>query len=350
MMNKKIDKERIFRKRINDKRTVDEKIAREIFLEIKKSNHILLALHVSPDIDSVASVLTMNMVLEKMDKKTKMISFGQIPPRLFYLPGIEKIEYADFGKIDLKDFDLFVSLDCAAERMITRSQYLREFPPKFKIINIDHHITNTKFGDVNLIKYLSSTAEILYKLFQIWKIKINKDLAQLIFAGIFSDSGCFQYPLTSADTLRVAAELMDIGASLNYEVLQQFRSYNIKTLKYWERILENMQVDMSGKFIWSKLSCQEKKDLEIDAVDIQEAASLFAPIVFGTEFGIILVEETDGLTRGSLRSRDDFDVSKLAVELGGGGHKQAAGFSLEMPLEEAERKVLGVARKFLISK
>lgn len=326
------------------------RIAKEIFLEIKRVSHILLAVHVSPDIDSVASVLALDTVLEKLGKKTRIISFGQIPQRLFYLQGIEKIEHADFGKIDLKDFDLFVVLDCAAERMITRSDYPQKFPEKFKIINIDHHVTNTKFGDVNFIVFLSSTAEILYELFKSWKIKIDKDLASLLFAGIFSDTGCFKYSLTTSDTLRSAADLMDEGASLNNEVLHQFRSYNMNTLKYWGKVLENMELDESGKFIFSKISCQEKEDLGISADDIQEAASLFAPIVEGTEFGIILIEENCNLIRGSLRSRDDFDVSKLAVGLGGGGHKQAAGFSLELPHEEAERKVLEIARKFINNK
>lgn len=329
---------------------ISNKTAEKILAEIKKAENILLAVHVSPDVDSVASVLALNMVLEKMNKKTKIISFGQIPPRLFYLSGIEKIEHADFGKIDLKDFDLFVSLDCAAERMITRSQYPREFPQKFKIINIDHHITNTKFGDVNLIKYLSSTAEILLELFKFWKIKIDKKLAQLLFAGIFSDTGCFQYPNTAAGTLIKAADLMKKGASLNENVLYGLRSYSFKTLKYWGKVLDNMKIDERGKFVWSKISKIEKDELGIDPAEIEMAASNFAPIVKSTEFGIILVEETEGFVRGSLRSRQDFDVSKIAVVLGGGGHRQAAGFSLEMPLEEAEEKVLGVARRYLKNK
>ena len=218
---------------------VDEKIAKLIFSEIKKSKNILLAVHVSPDVDSLASVLAMDTVLERLRKKTKIISFGQIPPRFSYLYGVVKIEQADFSRVNLDQFELFIALDCAAERMITRSQYPSQFPDKFKIINIDHHLTNTKYGQINLIVELSSTAEIIFELFKIWKIKIKKEQAQLLLAGIFSDTGCFQYPLTTANTLRNAADLIDNGACLNTEVLQLLRSYSLKTLKYWGRILDN---------------------------------------------------------------------------------------------------------------
>jgi len=321
--------------------------AEKILSEIKKAKKILLALHVSPDNDSLASVLAMSLILKKMGKKVKIISFSQIPPRMMSFPGIEEVELENFAKVNFADFDLFISLDTAQERMITRSPYPEKFPQNFKIINIDHHATNTKYGHINLVVLVSSTAEILYQLFSFWKIRIDKKLAELLFQGIFGDTGCFQYPLTSPETLRIAADLIEKGASLNQAVLLHFRSYSWPSLKYWGKVLNNMQIDKSGQFVWSKVSREEKEELGIESSEIEGAASLFAPVVFGTEFGIILHEETKRLTRGSLRSRTEFDVSKIAQELGGGGHKQAAGFSLNFPLEEAEKKVLEVARKCL---
>lgn len=325
---------------------INKKIAQKIFSEIKKAKKILLALHVSPDADSVGSVLAMNLFLERIGKKTRIISFSQIPSKFLYLPGTEKIGIADFNSVNFGDFDLFIALDSAQERMITRSRYPDNFPENFKIINIDHHVTNTKFGDINLVGIVSSTAELLFELFGIWKVKIDKKLADLLFLGIFADTGCFQYPLTSERTFLTGADLLSRGASLNETVLHFLRSYNFRTLKYWGKVLENLKEDESGKFVWSKVSKEEKESLGVDPTEIEGAASLFAPIVEGTEFGIILMEE-NGLVRGSLRSRANFDVSKIAEELGGGGHKQAAGFSLNIPLEEAEKKVLEIARKYI---
>lgn len=324
---------------------INKKTAKRIWGEIKKARKVLLALHVSPDQDSAASVLALDLVLRRLKKKTLLISFSQVPPRLLTLPRIEKVKVVDFGKIDLRPYNLFFALDSQRPSMITRSTYPEKFPRGFKIINIDHHRTNTRYGKINLIAPLSSTTEILYQLFNLWGIKIDKALAKLLLWGMVADSGCFQYSLTSPQTLRIAADLMEKGASLNQMVLENLRSYSLGTLKYWAKILENLKLDESGLFVWSKISAEERRELGIDTTEIEGAASLFAPVVSGTKFGIILNEETEGLVRGSLRSRADFDVSRLAATLGGGGHPQASGFTLAMSLSEAEKKVLEVARK-----
>ncbi len=326
---------------------INEKTAGRILTEIQKAKKILLALHVSPDPDSAASVLAMDLVLKRMRKKTQIISYGQLPAGILAFPGIEKVETADFSRLSLADFDLFIALDCAQKRMITRSVWPERLPAGFKIINIDHHLTNDKFGRINLVSLVSSTAELVYDLLRLWEVKIDQKLASLLFWGIVSDTGCFQYPNTRPQTLRTAADLIEGGASLNDCVLQEFRSYSFKTLKYWGRILDNMQMDESGRFVWSKITQAETRELGVRPTEIMAAASLFAPIILGTEFGIILHEEAEDLTRGSLRSRAEFDVSRLAQELGGGGHQQSAGFSLSLPLAEAEKKILETARKFI---
>jgi len=326
---------------------LNKKTAIKILSEIKKAKKILLTVHVSPDLDGLSSVLAMGLVLRRMGKRTKIISFSQIPGKLQFMSGTERIETADFAKVHFVDFDLVVCLDSAQERMITRSPYPKKLPPSCKIINIDHHITNTRFGNINLVVIVSSAAEILYQLFKVWKVKLDSKLAVLLFYGIFADTGCFQYSSTSAETFKIAADLLGKGASLNEAVLVSFRSYSLKTLKYWGKVLENMQMDKSRKFVWSTISRAEREDLGVEVSEVEGAANLFALVVSGTEFGIILMEEGDNLIRGSLRSRDDFDVSQIAVELGGGGHKAAAGFSLNMSLVEAEKEVLGAARKYL---
>jgi len=324
---------------------LDKKTAEKILVEIKKANRILLPLHISPDGDCVGSVLAMDLFLRSLGKKTKNISYSKIPKNYLFLPGMAEVEIVDFAKINLSDFDLLVFLDIAQETMITKKQLPRKFPWSSKSIIIDHHFTNTKFAGINLIdKKTSSCAELLYDLFKFWKIEIDKQTANLLFLGIFSDTGCFQYPLTSAKTFKIASVLMEKGADLNQIVLLLFRSYGIKTLKYWSKVLENMRIDESGKFVWSKVSQEELKRLDIQPEDIEGAASLFCPVIKGTEFGIIL-DECGGFIKGSLRSRQGFDVAQIAGKLGGGGHNQAAGFTLKMPFGEAEEKVLKVARK-----
>jgi len=326
---------------------LDKRRTVKILSAIKKANRILLVVHVSPDLDGLSSVLATKKVLGQLGKKTKVISFSQIPSRLQFVSGAETIVVEDFAKLNFNNFDLFIALDCAQEKMITRSPFPQSFPVGFQIINIDHHATNTHFGDINLVVSAASTTEILYQLFKSWRIKIDRQLAKLLFYGLVADSGCFQYLSTTKDTFKIGLDLLDKGADLSEIVLQTFRSYNFKTLKYWGKVLENMQIDKSKKFVWSKVSRSEREELGVEASEVEGAANLFAPVISGTEFGIILTEEAEGFIRGSLRSRNNFDVSKIALELGGGGHKAAAGFSLKMTLDEAEKKVLEVAKSLL---
>jgi phosphoesterase RecJ-like protein len=326
---------------------LDKKTSALILEEINNAKNILLSFHVSPDGDCVGSTLAFERFLKKIGKNTKIISFSKIPSNFRYLPGIEKVEIENFKRIDFKKYDLFVCLDIATEKLITKSPYPKdEFPNTFKVINIDHHISNSKFGDINLVENLSSTCEVLYELFKLWKVSIDKTTAQLLFLGLFTDTGCFQYPSTSEKSFLMGAELMKKGASLQETVLAQYRSYNFRTLKYWGLVLDNMQMDKSKKFVWSKISMREIEDLGIESEDeIAAASSFFAPITKGIEFGII-IDENEGFIKASLRSRSNFDVSKLAQNFGGGGHKQAAGFILTgVDLDEAEEQILKVSRE-----
>lgn len=326
---------------------LNQKKNKEILAEIKKANRILLPFHVSPDGDCIGAVLAMDLFLRTLGKKTKIISYSKIPKNFFYLSGMAEVEIANFAKINLADFDLFIFLDTAQETMITKSKLPPKFGLNFKSINIDHHPTNTMFAGINLVEEkTSSCAELLYDLFEFWQTEIDKQTANLLFLGLFSDTGCFQYPLTSAKTFKIASDLIEKGADLNQTVLMQFRSYGFKTLKYWGKVLENMEMDESRKFVWSKVSQEEIRKLQIEPEEIDGAASLFAPVVLGTEFGIIL-DENEGFVKGSLRSRAGFDVSKIAEQFGGGGHKLAAGFVIKSSLAEAEEKVLKVARTIL---
>lgn len=322
-----------------------KKLPEKIFDLIKKSKKVLLCLHVSPDLDCLSSVLAMARVLRRMRKEVRIISFSQIPPLISFLPGAEEIEIADFAKIDLSGFSLMVALDTAQERMITRSRFPKKLPKDFKIVNIDHHFSNTFFGDINLIMEVSSTAELLYRLFKYWRIKVDKELAEILLYGIVSDTGCFRYSLTSSETFKIASEILEKGVDFEKIVLNTFKSYNFKTLKYWGKILENMEIDEEAGFVWSKISKKECEELGVLPTDIEGAADFFCGVVRGTRFGIILNEEAEGCVRVSLRTREDFNVAKLAEKFGGGGHKAAAGLFLELPFEEAEKRIVEEARK-----
>jgi phosphoesterase RecJ-like protein len=231
-----------------------------------------------------------------MGKEVLVICPDEKLSELDFLCCFDKFKRIDYSKFNFESYDLFIILDSASPEVVTGEKDI-PLPALTKIV-IDHHKTNTSFGDINLIDAeRSSATELLYLLFKDWKVKITKELATALMTGILGDTGAFEYHNTTARTLHVAADLMEVGADKD-EIL-------LKT------------------------------------------SSLFTRMVEGTKFGIVMLEEKPGFLRASFRARSKFDVSKIALALGGGGHAGAAGATVELPFEKAVNKVIKTAEEFI---
>lgn len=327
------------------------KVAEQIFSPIKKAKKILIPLHLNPDGDSVASALAFGHVLEKIGKKALIVSANPIPPEFSFLPNFEQILHKDPAEVEPALFDLLILLDPSASvtgtplERVSKQNFV--VPKEVPIVYIDHHPGKERFGEVSFIdSEKSSTCEILYGLFSEWKIKIDEKLATLLLFGIFSDTGCFQFNNTSSSVFSTASQLLKMGAPLGEFVYRIYRSIKFGTLKFWGKCLENLKIDYEGKFAWTTISFKELKTLRIDLKEAFGFHNAFLHNIDGTDFGFILTEYEPGVIKGSFRARTDFDVSKIAKVLGGGGHKAAAGFILKMGLPEAEKKVLETVKKF----
>lgn len=316
-----------------------------ILSEIKKSRKILINCHRGPDSDSVGSALAMFDVLKKMGKSVTVICPSDIPADLNFLEGANEIVRVNFTTFDFSDYDLFLVLDSSSYSMATGLKDSKR--PAIRTIVIDHHYTNEKFGDINLIDAkVTSTGELLYLLFKDWRAPIEKDAAESLLTGIIGDTGTFQYQNVGQDTLRIAAELMEKGASKDKIVFNLYRNIEFKEVKMWGKFIEKMMIE--DGFVWSAIPLATYKDLGEYSYAKEDVANLFSPIVKGTEFGIIMVEVSQDVLSVSFRSRTGFDVSKIAEELGGGGHKAASGARIEgIPFQEAVNKVLVAARKYV---
>lgn len=326
-----------------------EKLAGEIKEKIDEVETILLSLHRGPDGDSIGANLAMKRFLENQGKKVRLISPSPVPRAFDYLPA-DEIDHFQFLDLDLDKYDFFLFLDSADWQMVHEEiDDQTELPPKEKIINIDHHGTNEKFAGVNLvIPKTASTAEIVFDLFKAWQVEIDQDMAQYLLVGVVTDTGIFRYTNTNPKTLRIAAELMELGASLDKIVFNYLRRNEFEKLKFWRVVLENLDIDKKNKFAYSFVPYRQAKEYFVDNYPREYksgAASLFMAGIEGTDFGMVMVEQKKGELSGSLRARTDFDVSEIAVALGGGGHPGAAGFKLEMPYGEAVEKVLTTAKK-----
>jgi phosphoesterase RecJ-like protein len=326
------------------------KMEAKIPTEIKKARRILLTLHLGPDGDSVGSVFAVWRWLERIGKKVTVVSFDPVPQEFGFLEEVKKVKKEDVAKLDLTKFGLWLLLDSSDWNMVTKTENFAPLP-SLTIVNIDHHPTNKKMGKINLVlPQKSSVAEIIFGLFKKWQVKIDEEMATRLFLGIFMDTGGFFYFNASPETMRIGAELLRMGADKKRIILELYRSQSLGTLKYWAAVLTRMKVDKKRRFAISAIPNKILKELKLGKSERGGAAGQFLPIVKDTDFGVLLDEENSGEVSGSLRAKGDFDVARIALEMGGGGHQAAAGFRMKGSLKEVEGKLLNIIDKIRNSK
>lgn len=320
----------------------------KILSEIKKANKILINCHRGPDSDSVGSALAFSQVMRDMGKETMVVCPSDIPSDLMFLKGAENIVRVNFTSFNFTDFDLFVILDSSTYSMVTGLKDSGE--PAINSIVIDHHFSNDKFGKINLVDaQMTSTGELLYRMLSDWNVNLSREVAECLLTGIIGDTGTFQYQNVGFETLETAAELMKKGADKDRIVYNIYRSIEFKEVKMWGKFVESMMIE--DGFVWSAIPLATYRDFGEYAYAKEDVANLFFPIIKGTEFGIVMVETSENVLSVSFRSRTGFDVAKVAKEIGGGGHKLAAGARIEdVPFNDAVNSVLKIARKHVEKK
>lgn len=320
--------------------------SKQILGEVKKASKILLNCHRGPDSDSVGSALGLYEVLKGMGKNVSIICPDEVPEDLRFLENSGLVKKTDFENFDFKSFDLFIILDSSTFGMA--SGYKELELPKIRTVILDHHHTNSGYGTFNLVdSSVTSTSELLYLVLSDWGVPLSKNVSEALLVGILGDTGIFQHDGVGSKTLRIASDLIDNGANKDKIVLNMYKSTNLSTIKFWGKIIESMQIDEQNRFVWSEISNQDFLKFGGDKNAKEDAANMFFPIVKNTDFGVIMIETELGKLSISLRSRNDFDVSAIAEEIGGGGHKAAAGAKVEgLVFNEAVEKVLEAARKY----
>lgn len=320
--------------------------SKRILKEIKRAKKILVNCHLSPDADSVGCALSMFQVLKILGKKIKVVSPSNVSESFDFLPYIEEIQKINFKKFNFENFDLFLALDTPSPDYLTGSS--KTAMPKIPIIVIDHHKTNPNYGKINLIdQKIASAAELLYLVFEDWKVELDKNIATTLLTGIIGDTNVFRYPSVTAQTLNISKYLMELGADKNDIIFNIFSSVDINRLKFWGEILAKLNMEKDDNFAWSSVPYKIYEKYKSPESGRESASSNFGQIINETDFSIFMIEEQKNTLSVGLRSRVNFDVSKIASELGGGGHKAAAGAKVEgVEFDEAVKKVLQVARKY----
>ncbi|MGL4562764.1 MAG: DHH family phosphoesterase [Brevinema sp.] len=292
---------------------------------LKKQHHIRIISHRNPDGDAIGSMLAFSYICTKFNISHDLFILDNIPQNLTFLPNIDKIKLYnptnEYEEILLNEkTDMVVFLDCG---QINRAGIFADImTPNQKIINIDHHISNTDFGDINYIVDISSTCELLFHIIQELEIEISLDLAKVLYAGILTDTGCFQYDKTTHTTLEVVAKLLLIGVN-PYEMFSNiYQSYPLSWLNLLKQGLNHIEFYHNNSLAMIPFS-QE------DFIDDFDEITVLLPIIAATEsieVYVLIKEKEDKTISASLRSKSDrIDVSKIADVFGGGGHQKAAG-------------------------
>jgi len=309
---------------------------------IKDATSILLHLHVKPDPDSIGSALAMYHALSGVGKKVTVIKGDSVLPESFsFLPGYKDIVLKNFFEINLADFDLFIIQDSGSKEMISRKGEV-VFPSSLKTLVIDHHKTNTKYGDVNLVgTSYSATAEYLFDLFKEWGIEITRDIAACLYIGIYGDTGGFRYSNTTAHTMSDIAELAEIYPEF-HKLVEALEYNNPKEKIYFDALaLNSIETFFDDRVALSFVSSEAMKEKGIvrEMSDGNIVASTLLTVK-NWEITGTLIEKVQGEISVSLRAKGDKDVAEVLKTLGGGGHKLAAGATLFCSLEEAKEKVV----------
>ena len=319
----------------------------KILEEIKKAKKILINCHKNPDPDSVGSALAMAQFVRTLGKEVRIICPTKINHQFEFVESFGLIEQGvNFNKINYKDYDLFIVLDSSSWDFASKME--GGDLPKIKMINMDHHATNKMFGFINLVdRSLIAIAELLYLFFEDCGFEIDKKVAPQLLMGIIGDSGVYRFPGTTAKTLEIATKLISKGVDQNEIIKNLYFSVDFEEFKFWGKVMEEMRYDKVYNFVWVAISNEIYKKFGAVKNYKEDTATTFFQSINFSDFGIVMIEEEKGTLNVSLRSRTGLDVSQIAVELGGGGHRYASGGGIKgLKFDEAVKKVLDVARKY----
>jgi bifunctional oligoribonuclease and PAP phosphatase NrnA len=325
--------------------------ARRIWKEIDRSQTILLHLHPSPDGDSIGSALAFYHALTKLGKNVTLIQGdSSVPQNLSHLPGTNKITPQNINQIDLSTFDLFLILDSSSISYVTKSADFK-LPKKLKTIVIDHHQSNGKFGKINMvIPNCPATAQIIYELLTYRKIKITPQIAACIYVGIYTDSGGFRYFNPTYKTFNIASHLAKIYPKFSKLIFNIENSDSPDRLKFISLMFSSIKTFYSDHVAVASISYDQilSNHINIDVIGGYSEIGNSIKSVIGWDIAVTLVELQPNMVKVSLRTRDSeiYDLSKIALATkAGGGHKAAAGATLNMSLEKSQELILSIIKK-----
>ncbi|MDF2630762.1 MAG: exopolyphosphatase-related protein [Symbiobacteriaceae bacterium] len=307
---------------------------------IHEAESALVFCHVSPDGDCIGSTLGMVHALKQMGKRAAAVKVDPIPRIYGFMPGVDSL-YLPWDEVE-GEWDLALILDCGdLERVGAALPIVKKAR---RSVNVDHHITNTGFGDDHYLDFTAAaTGELVYMILRELGATIDVDVATCLYGAIAADTGGFKYDNSAPRTFRIAADLVEAGAR-PYEVASSiWENETMPRLALLSQALATLQVDPGGQVAWISVTREMLARTGAGEDDVEGLVN-YARKVTGVEVGLLFREAPDGKVRVGLRSRRMVDVGAIAKGFGGGGHARAAGCGLATDIEDARSRVLSAVR------
>jgi phosphoesterase RecJ-like protein len=321
---------------------------KSLISHLVNSKHIFLVTHVNPDGDALGALLAMGLTLKSDGREVTMFNASPIPAVYRFLPGIEQIEREVPSPFEP---ETVVVLDCGDLERVgeTAAKRIRRCP---RVINIDHHVTNTGFGHHQLVDPVaSSSTAIVYRLLMRMGLKIGHEVATSIYTGILTDTGSFRFANTNREAFDICAEMIGCGVD-PYTVAQHvYGTYSLGRIKLLNMALDSIEVSPNGKLSLMTLTREMFAETETHPEDVDGMIN-YAKRIEDVQVAAMIMENTNGHaspTRGgkryhvSLRSEGSVDVARIAASFGGGGHFNAAGFGVDTSLSELKGQIYSIA-------
>ncbi|AEB76121.1 DHH family phosphoesterase [Clostridium botulinum] len=314
-----------------------------IITSIKESKKIGITCHVSPDGDSIGSSLALMQGLLKLGKETYVISKEDLPETFRFLPYSKEIS-ASIGEV-LPNTDMVIVVDCGN---VERINFYDDINARnYKLINIDHHLSNDYYGDFNYVdSKAAAVAEIIYELLNLLQVPLDKNICSCLYTSLITDTGSFRHSNTTKRTHEIAGNLISYGIDFSQIHRTIFENMQFNNLKLHGKIIENMYMKLNDKVCIMNLTQSMLEEFDVEKGDTSDVINI------GTKIGsvevAILFKEADNGTKVSLRSKNIVDVRRIAELFNGGGHIRAAGFFSDKKLQEIKEILLREIEKELI--
>jgi bifunctional oligoribonuclease and PAP phosphatase NrnA len=302
----------------------------------------LLSTHQNPEGDAIGSVLALGWALKSMGKKVQILVQDPTPEVLAFLPGAQEIIHQAPAEAR---FDIAFAVDCGDRARL--GEEFEKVKGLGKIINIDHHVSNSQYGEINFVDpAASSAAEIIFDLLRILPVPMTREIAENLYTGLLTDTGSFHYSNTTPKTFTAARACLLAGVNPWRVAEQVYESQPPARLRLLPRVLDTLEVSEEGRVSHVVVTQQMLAETKATAALTEDFIN-FPRSIKGVEVALLFREVTPQKTRVSLRSRGGVDVARIAGNFQGGGHRNASGCTVEGSLAEVKTKVLEAVRAAL---